>query len=102
MSFYRITSANSTGKMEGHCDGCATITLQARAQLSTQGDSAKIRMILKLLNEVDENSRGADKTIIFSQFTSMLDLVEPWLKDAGYRFVRCESNLNNWSCSWLM
>ncbi|KAL0579929.1 hypothetical protein V5O48_002100 [Marasmius crinis-equi] len=88
-----ITSANSTGRLEGHCDSCATLTIQTRSELSIKGDSAKIRMILKLLGKVDQSSGGSDKTIIFSQFTSMLDLVEPWLKSAGYRFVRYDGTM---------
>ncbi|KAF9260752.1 hypothetical protein L218DRAFT_906857 [Marasmius fiardii PR-910] len=88
-----ITPKNSTGKLEGQCDDCASLTLQARKKVSAQGDSAKIRMILKLLNEVDERSGGTEKTIIFSQFTSMLDLVEPWLRNAGYRFVRYDGKM---------
>ncbi|KAJ8082179.1 hypothetical protein PM082_008026 [Marasmius tenuissimus] len=88
-----ITSANSTGKLEGHCDDCATLTLRNRTLLANEGDSAKIRMILKLLNQVEEKSGGTDKTIIFSQFTSMLDLVEPWLRNAGYRFVRYDGTM---------
>jgi SNF2 family DNA or RNA helicase len=31
-----------------------------------------------------------EKTIVFSQFTTMLDLIELFLKDAGITFVRCE------------
>lgn len=53
--------------------------------------SAKIRMILKLLQNIDDRSDGEEKTIIFSQFTSMLDLIAPFLKEKGIRFVRCRS-----------
>ncbi|KAG7095691.1 hypothetical protein E1B28_006405 [Marasmius oreades] len=88
-----ITPVNSTGKLEGQCDDCASLTLQTRNQISTKGDSAKIRMILELLNKVDERSGGTEKTIIFSQFTSMLNLVEPWLRNAGYKFVRYDGTM---------
>jgi SNF2 family DNA or RNA helicase len=50
-------------------------------------------MILKLLREIDERSNKEEKTIIFSQFTSMLDLIEPFLKDKGIAYVRCECSL---------
>jgi SNF2 family DNA or RNA helicase len=61
-------------------------------------DSAKIRKILELLNEINsrENEDGeplGEKTIVFSQFTTMLDLIELFLKDAGITFVRCEISL---------
>ena len=48
-------------------------------------------MILKLLDDIKTRSDGVEKTIIFSQFTSMLDLIEPFLKDEYIRYVRCTS-----------
>ncbi|KIJ37106.1 hypothetical protein M422DRAFT_178448, partial [Sphaerobolus stellatus SS14] len=50
--------------------------------------------ILELLELIGEKSDGQDKTIIFSQFTSMLDLIEPFLKDAGIRYVRYDGSMN--------
>ena len=52
--------------------------------------SAKIRMVLKLLREIDQRSNSEEKTIVFSQFTSMLDLLEPFLRADGIKFVRCK------------
>lgn len=51
--------------------------------------SAKIRKILELLDAIEERGEG-EKTIIFSQFTSMLDLIEPFLKADGIKYVRCK------------
>jgi SNF2 family DNA or RNA helicase len=51
-------------------------------------------MILKLLKEVDERSQGEEKTIVFSQFTKMLDLIEPFLNEKGIKYVRCKSSLS--------
>ena len=61
--------------------------------------STKIRKMLELLemihartgNERDENGKKIppEKTIIFSQFTTMLDLVEPFLLNAGIQYTRC-------------
>jgi hypothetical protein len=58
-------------------------------------DSAKIRKLLELLKEInsredDEGKPTGEKTIVFSQFTTMLDVIQPFLKDAGISFVRCE------------
>jgi len=58
-------------------------------------DSAKIRKLLELLKEINlrEKDKGeptGEKTIVFSQFTTMLDLIQLFLKDAGISFVRCE------------
>lgn len=47
-------------------------------------------MLLKLLRNVEETSGKKEKTIVFSQFTSFLNLIEPFLKQAGIAYVRCE------------
>jgi SNF2 family DNA or RNA helicase len=46
-------------------------------------------MIVKLLTDIEERSEETEKTIVFSQFTSMLDLIEPFLRDRGIKYVRC-------------
>lgn len=51
--------------------------------------------MLELLKEIDarEDEGGepaGEKTIVFSQFTTMLDLIELFIKDAGISFARCE------------
>lgn len=51
--------------------------------------SAKIRTLLDLLSRIRSGGKG-EKTIVFSQFTSFIDLVEPFLKREGFSFVRCE------------
>ncbi len=61
-------------------------------------DSAKIRKLLELLEEIKvrqdkDGEPTGEKTIVFSQFTSMLNIIELFLKDAGISFVRCESFL---------
>ncbi|KKP02545.1 hypothetical protein THAR02_05358 [Trichoderma harzianum] len=53
--------------------------------------SAKIRELTKLLRaEAHEH-----KFIVFSQFTSMLDLVEPFLRKEGFRFTRYDGSMRN-------
>jgi SNF2 family DNA or RNA helicase len=49
--------------------------------------SAKIRQLLQLLDEIQV--RG-ERTIVFSQFTSFLDLLGPFLKAKGINYVRCK------------
>ena len=51
-------------------------------------ESAKIRQLLHLLGEIQD--RG-ERTIVFSQFTSFLDLLGPFLKAKGITFVRCKA-----------
>jgi len=74
--------------------------------------SAKTRMTLEILRQIDERSDGRQKTIIFSQvsghlslrvdkklnrlhpqFTSFLNIVEPFLKQAGVRYVRYDGSM---------
>ncbi|KAF3921942.1 hypothetical protein ABW20_dc0102427 [Dactylellina cionopaga] len=54
--------------------------------------SAKIRNLMKILKkEVAEEN----KTIVFSAFTSMLDMIEPFLKHRGIKFVRYDGKMKN-------
>ncbi|KAI1263153.1 hypothetical protein F5Y18DRAFT_394827 [Xylariaceae sp. FL1019] len=53
--------------------------------------SAKIRQLTTILHkEVQEH-----KFIVFSQFTSMLDLVEPFLRKEGLKYVRYDGSMKN-------
>lgn len=70
--------------MNTHCHDCADISGKAQ-----QTGSTKIRKIMEILETIDKESNGEDKTIIFSQFTTMLDLIEPVLIQRGIRWVRC-------------
>jgi len=53
--------------------------------------SAKIRKILELLEYIKGHEGGVQKTIIFSQFVKMIDLISPVLKEMGIGHVRCEA-----------
>ncbi|KAI1397509.1 SNF2 family N-terminal domain-containing protein [Hypoxylon fuscum] len=53
--------------------------------------SAKIRQLISLLHkEVHEH-----KFIVFSQFTSMLDLVEPFFRKEGIKYTRYDGSMKN-------
>ncbi|KAH7018696.1 SNF2 family N-terminal domain-containing protein [Macrophomina phaseolina] len=53
--------------------------------------STKITRLLEILKkETPEH-----KVIVFSQFTSMLDLIEPFLRSAGHRFTRYDGSMRN-------
>ncbi|KAJ3560995.1 hypothetical protein NP233_g10474 [Leucocoprinus birnbaumii] len=90
-----LSSRNAgQGKWNGHCVTCVPLAEKAELAELERPTSAKIRMILKLLQDIDERSDGEEKTIIFSQFTSMLDLIMPFLKDKGIRFSRYDGSMN--------
>lgn len=52
------------------------------------GASTKTTALVENLKHVNENSEVPIKSIIFSQWTKMLDLIEKPLRDAGFSFVR--------------
>ncbi|KAF2193396.1 hypothetical protein K469DRAFT_690992 [Zopfia rhizophila CBS 207.26] len=53
--------------------------------------STKIRQLLQIL----EKEVSDHKVIVFSQFTSMLDLIEPFLRRNGYNFTRYDGSMRN-------
>ncbi|KAB2574786.1 putative ATP-dependent helicase [Lasiodiplodia theobromae] len=53
--------------------------------------STKIRQLLDILDKETPDH----KVIVFSQFTSMLDLIEPFLRNAGHRFTRYDGSMRN-------
>jgi SNF2 family DNA or RNA helicase len=60
-------------------------------ELSTIAASTKITHLMKILGkEVAEH-----KFIVFSQFTSMLDLIEPFLNQKGFKFTRYDGKMKN-------
>ncbi|KAG6890238.1 hypothetical protein C0992_002766 [Termitomyces sp. T32_za158] len=75
------------------CLDCVPFAQQAKQAEKTRPTSAKIRMILKLLADIEERSRE-EKTIIFSQFTKMLDLIEPFLRGKGIEYVRYDGSMD--------
>jgi len=78
------------GEWKNHCKDCVILAIQAQKAELERPTSAKIRMILKLLDTIDQESDGVEKTIIFSQFTSMLDIIEPFLEVKGIKYTRCQ------------
>ncbi|KAG6811355.1 hypothetical protein H0H92_007820 [Tricholoma furcatifolium] len=79
---------------EPMCIDCVPLAQQAKQALETRPSSAKIRMVLKLLNDIDVRSKREEKTIIFSQFTKMLDLIEPFLREKGIEYVRYDGKMD--------
>ncbi|ORY08446.1 SNF2 family N-terminal domain-domain-containing protein [Clohesyomyces aquaticus] len=53
--------------------------------------STKIRQLLQIL----EKETRDHKVIVFSQFTSMLDLIEPFLRREGFSFTRYDGSMRN-------
>lgn len=94
-----MTSSNTSDEDAKYCDDCSELATKARrkslatikgSSISLPPESAKTRMIMELLEDIRGRSEGEEKTIIFSQFTSMLDIIQPFLRDAGIKYVRCK------------
>lgn len=91
---FRLSSENSTLEAK-FCNDCDKLARRKSIDPSATlpQDSAKIRKILSILEDIEERSGGMEKTIIFSQFTSMLDVIQPFLRHRGIKFVRCKLHL---------
>jgi SNF2 family DNA or RNA helicase len=71
-----------------HCSSCQAIV--ATEIDTSESDSAKIRKIVELVDAIEERTKKTEKIIIFSQFTTMLRLIQEVLNERGLRFVQCE------------
>ena len=92
---HRLEREDRSGGSTTRCQACdLQIASEKRRKSDRVGSSlppssAKIRKVMELLELIDERSDGKEKTIIFSQFTSMLELLEPFLREEGFKYVRC-------------
>lgn len=62
---------------------------EERREIEFGESSSKIDALMAILKA----SAADSKTVVFSQWTSFLDLVEPHLKDAGIKFTRLDGRL---------
>jgi len=61
----------------------------ARSEAQPSGGSAKLEVLLELVEEIVAEGH---KALVFSQWTSLLDLVEPPLRAAGIDFARLDGS----------
>lgn len=64
---------------------------ESETSLASITTSAKIQHLLKVLHR----ESGSHKFIVFSQFTSMLDLIEPFLQRDNLVFTRYDGSMRN-------
>lgn len=81
-------SSEEEDSEEDGSDSSEEYPIQARQRLM---GSAKIREVIRILDKEAEQH----KFIVFSQFTSMLDLVEPYLDREGFKYVRYDGQMKN-------
>ncbi|KAI0042879.1 hypothetical protein FA95DRAFT_510081 [Auriscalpium vulgare] len=68
------------------------VTAHAVSGTKTGRLSAKVRKTIELLREIQARP-GSEKTVIFSQFLTMLDVLHEELQAHGFRCVRYDGNM---------
>lgn len=87
------SSSDSSSESDSDADSQESSTEESDIEYKSSDlmPSTKIRQLLQIL----EKETPEHKVIVFSQFTSMLDLVEPFLRRQGYNFVRYDGGMRN-------
>jgi SNF2 family DNA or RNA helicase len=90
------TDADSESSSESESDSDEEVEDEIRssneeAQLTSIAASTKITHLLSILGK----EAAKHKFIVFSQFTSMLDLIEPFLRQKGFKFTRYDGKMKN-------
>jgi SNF2 family DNA or RNA helicase len=76
------------------CEDCKEdIGIVMRNKSKVTFTSTKMNKLIEILYETHEKNPG-EKTIVFFQCTSMIDLIEVHLKKNNLEFCRCKSNNN--------
>lgn len=63
-----------------------------KPEMQQESFSAKIKALVELLLQARENEPSV-KSVVFSQFSGMLNLVEVALEEAGFKFVRIDGSM---------
>lgn len=89
--FYSLSESENR-----YCPECALLLESSCLKDLSKSDftsSAKVDAMLSLLSQIYQDSSD-DKILIFSQFTSFLDIIEVALKRGGYEFARYDGKMN--------
>lgn len=75
------------------CNECiALATSHSQDLFASSSGSTKTRKMLSLLSQI-RAADATEKTIVFSQFTSFLNIVEPHLQRHGFKYVRYDGSM---------
>ncbi|KAL3422004.1 SNF2 family helicase [Phlyctema vagabunda] len=85
------TDSDSGSGSDSEVEGEFESSSENETQLATMVASTKIHHLLKILGK----EIAQHKFIVFSQFTSMLDLIEPFLRQKGFKFTRYDGSMKN-------
>ena len=82
-------SSEESSNEEGHSEG--ELSSESEPSVASITTSAKIQHLLKILHR----ESATHKFIVFSQFTTMLDLIEPFLRRDSLAFTRYDGSMRN-------
>jgi SNF2 family DNA or RNA helicase len=85
------TTSESEEEETEESESDADDSVAARDSNLSMPASTKIRYLIDILAKETPDH----KVIVFSQFTSMLDLIEPFIKTAGHVFTRYDGSMRN-------
>ncbi|KAG2231625.1 hypothetical protein INT48_006381, partial [Thamnidium elegans] len=90
-----LCGSSESKEQTGYCRDC-TDGLQSNFndRRSLFKTSTKVGKLMEILNQTRQNNPG-EKTIIFSQFTSMLNLLEEPLKRDGFKVCRYDGSMSS-------
>ncbi|KAI7897119.1 SNF2 family N-terminal domain-containing protein [Mucor mucedo] len=93
----RSNNGQTVDNTTPYCDDCIKVIKQSDGKEGHHGlfkTSTKIRKLMEILMETRDKNPG-EKTIVFSQFTSMLDLVEGPLRRNGFAVCRYDGSMSS-------
>nr|GAT50030.1 DNA repair protein RAD5 [Mycena chlorophos] len=86
----RLTRTSMAGKdWPEFCVNCAALQVQTENLSGPLRPSAKVKRIVRILKGVP----WGEKTVIFSQWTSFFDLLEPFLMGMGVKYTRYDGSM---------
>ncbi|KAI9806561.1 MAG: hypothetical protein M1833_003748 [Piccolia ochrophora] len=87
----RVSESDVSDESEDEVNDDSSSAADTDQAVSKAVTSTKIRHLIKILHKDSANH----KFIVFSQFTSMLNLIEPFLRKEGFIFTRYDGSMKN-------
>lgn len=88
--FRKSNLPHSLENTSGHCQKCSDSILGRIRKLQGR-PSTKLKTLIRILSDISKQSNGKDKTAVYSQWTTMLDIGSLSLTEKGIKHVHCES-----------
>lgn len=92
-TLHTVATAPRAGYAKAAAIAAAEKVTSSRASSAPHASSTKIDALLEHLITVRKDTNSVEKSIVFSQWTSMLDLLQDPLTHAGFKFVRLDGTM---------